>query len=50
MFLVVKDMQTVRPKINEDLIRKIKIAYPKDTGMLGNAETVEWAIKKLLEK
>ena len=43
-------MPTCRPEINEDLVRKIKIAYPKETGMLGVAETVEWAIKKLLEK
>jgi hypothetical protein len=43
-------MPTCRPEINEDLVRKIKIAYPQETAMLGVAETVEWAMKKLLEK
>ena len=43
-------MPTVRPEINEDSIRKIKCAYPNETGMLTNAETVEWAISKALEK
>ena len=43
-------MPTCRPEINEELVRKVKIAFPKETGMLGVAETVEWAMKKLLEK
>jgi hypothetical protein len=43
-------MPTVRPEINEDCILQIKCAYPRETGMLTNAETIEWAIKKLLEK
>jgi hypothetical protein len=41
---------TCRPEINEELIRKVKIAFPKETAMLGVAETVEWAMKKLLER
>jgi hypothetical protein len=40
---------TTRPQINEELIKKIKIAYPEETVMLTNAQTLEWAIKKLLE-
>lgn len=43
-------MPTCRPEIDEKLVRQIKVAYPRETGMLGVAETVEWAIKKLLEK
>lgn len=43
-------MPTIRPEINEDSIIRIKIAYPKETAMLTNAETVEWAIEKALEK
>lgn len=43
-------MATCRPEINEELIRKVKIAFPKETAMLGVAETVEWAMKKLLER
>jgi hypothetical protein len=41
---------TTRPKINEELIKKIKIAYPEETSMLTNAQTLEWAINKLLER
>lgn len=41
-------MPIVRPEINEDLIRKIKVKYPEQTAMLSNAETVEWAINKAL--
>jgi len=40
----------VRPEIDQNLIKKIKIAYPEETGMLTNAQTLEWAINKLLER
>ena len=42
-------MPTIRPEINEELIRKVKMVYPKETCMLTNAETVEWAIKKAIK-
>lgn len=42
-------IKTVRPEINEELIKKIKLAYPEETVMLTNAQTLEWAINKLLE-
>jgi len=42
-------MPKVRPEINEDCILKVKVAYPEETAMLGNAETVEWAINKALK-
>jgi hypothetical protein len=44
------EMPTCRPEINAELIRQVKIAYPKETAMLGVADTIEWAIKKLLER
>jgi hypothetical protein len=40
----------IRPQINQESIRKLKIAYPEETAMLTNAQTLEWAINKLLEK
>ena len=40
----------IRPEIDQDLIKKIKVAYPEETCMLTNAQTLEWAINKLLEK
>jgi hypothetical protein len=43
-------MKTIRPEINQDLILKIKIAHPKETAMLTNAQTLEWAINKFLEE
>lgn len=41
-------MPTIRPYINENLIIKIKLAYPKETALLDIGETVEFAIKKAL--
>jgi hypothetical protein len=43
-------MKTIRPEINEELILKIKIKYPRETAMLTNAQTIEWAINKILEE
>ncbi len=37
-----------RPRIEEELIKQIKIKYPTETALLSNEETVTWAIKKLL--
>ena len=42
-------MPTTRPEINEDLVRKVKMKYPKETALLGVAETVEWALKQVLK-
>jgi hypothetical protein len=38
----------LRPEVNEELIRAVKVKYPNETALLGIAETVEWALKKLL--
>jgi hypothetical protein len=40
---------TLRPEISTDLIQQVKIKYPKETGMLSPAKTVEWALNKVLE-
>jgi hypothetical protein len=40
----------IRPEIDQNLVKKVKIAYPEETSMLTNAQTVEWAINKILEK
>jgi hypothetical protein len=42
-------MNMIRPEIDEDLIRKIKMNYPTETWKLGNAETITWAVNKLLK-
>jgi hypothetical protein len=46
---MINKMKTIRPEINQDLILKIKIEYPRETAMLTNAQTIEWAINKILE-
>jgi len=43
-------MPKVRPEIDEDLIRKIKCEYTKETAMLSVAGTVDWALKQLLKR
>jgi hypothetical protein len=40
---------TLRPEVDKSLVEQIKIKYPKETGMLSPAKTVEWAINKVLE-
>lgn len=42
-------MSKLRPEINIELIKAVKIKYPKETALLGIAETVEWALKKVTE-
>lgn len=42
-------MPTVRPYIDEDLVRKIKLAFPNETALLDIGATIEWAIKKALD-
>lgn len=41
-------MSKARPEIKKDLIKQIKVKFPEETAMLTNAETVEWALKKVL--
>jgi hypothetical protein len=43
-------MPTCRPEIDEDLVRKLKMTFPKETALLGIKETIEWAIQRLIEK
>jgi len=44
-----KSKGQLRPQIELDLVRKVKMKFPKETGMLGIAETVEWALKELIK-
>lgn len=37
-----------RPKIDVDLIQKIKTKYPEETGLLDHTATVIWAIERVL--
>jgi len=39
----------LRPEVDEQLIKSVKIKYPNETALLGIAETVEWALKELLK-
>jgi hypothetical protein len=39
----------LRPEIDEQLIKAIKCKFPNETALLGIAETVEWALRKLLK-
>ncbi len=47
---ITKLSNKLRPEIDEELIKSVKIKYPKDTALLGIAETVEWALKRFLEE
>lgn len=42
-------MGKVRPYIDENLVIKIKVAFPKETALMDLGETVEFAMKKALE-
>jgi hypothetical protein len=42
-------MQTCRPEIKEDSIRKIKMKYP-ETALMSITQTIEFAIQKAIEK
>jgi hypothetical protein len=38
----------LRPEVDEQLIKAVKVKYPNETALLGIAETVEWALKTFL--
>ena len=42
-------MSKIRPEIEEDLVRKVKLVFPQ-TVMMGNAETVEYAIQWAIDE
>ena len=42
-------MSKIRPEINEELVRKVKLTFPQ-TVMMGNAETLEYAIQWALDE
>lgn len=44
-----KTMPTIRPYINEDLVIKVKLAFPKETALMDIGATVEFAIEKALD-
>lgn len=44
-------MPIVRPRVNEDWLFKIRVAYPQETAGINTIEgIVEFAFKKALEK
>jgi len=42
-------MATIRPYIDENLVIKVKLAYPQETALMDIGATVEFAINKALE-
>lgn len=40
----------LRPEVDEQLIKDIKVKHPSETALLGIAETVEWALKQFLRE
>lgn len=39
----------IRPQVDEDLVRQVRVKFPAETAGLTNAETLAWVLKRLIK-